>query len=89
MRNLNRNYAYREFRRARYKAMTEARHFSGLEGAMTLRRYSQLGMTYVHLLEDVITENALVMYERFFPRNPFAWNAADYLVPLEEELIPL
>ncbi len=59
MLNLNRHRAYREFRLARYLAKKAGRRFSGLEAAMTMQRYSQIGHRYTRLVSSIIKKNAL------------------------------
>jgi Bax protein len=59
MLNLNRNYAYREFRSTRYAYMTEGRDYTGEVAAENMRRYSQIGEQYVKIIKSVILENEL------------------------------
>ncbi len=59
MLNLNRHQAYKEFRLARYLIKRNGGHFSGLQAAMTMQRYSQLGKRYNHLLASIIKRNRL------------------------------
>jgi len=59
MLNLNRHRAYQEFRLARYMARKAGRKFSGLEAAMTMKRYSEIGHKYTRLVSSIIKKNAL------------------------------
>ena len=59
MLNLNRHGAYREFREARYLAKRANRKFDGLQAAMTMQRYSQLGKRYNYLVSSIIRKNKL------------------------------
>ncbi|MRI82834.1 MAG: mannosyl-glycoprotein endo-beta-N-acetylglucosamidase [Nitratiruptor sp.] len=59
MLNLNRHRAYREFRAARYMARKKGRPFSGLEAAMTMQRYSEIGRRYTRLVSRIIRTNRL------------------------------
>jgi len=59
MLNLNRHRAYREFRLARYMAKKAGRKFSGIEAAMTMHRYSQIGRRYTRLVATIIRKNSL------------------------------
>ncbi|WP_234697135.1 glucosaminidase domain-containing protein [Nitrosophilus alvini] len=59
MLNLNRHAAYREFRQARYIARKEGRKFTGLQAAMTMQRYSQIGKKYNRLVVSIIKKNRL------------------------------
>ncbi len=63
MLNLNRHGAYKEFRLARYLAKKAHRHFDGLEAAMTMQRYSELGRRYNHLVSSIIRKNRLHKFE--------------------------
>ncbi len=63
MLNLNRHPAYREFRLARVLAKKAGRKFDGLQAAMTMQRYSQLGRRYNHLVSSIIRKNRLHKFE--------------------------
>jgi len=63
MLNLNRHPAYREFRLARFLAKKAGRKFDGLQAAMTMQRYSQLGKRYNHLVSSIIRKNRLHKFE--------------------------
>ena len=56
MRNLNRNPAYKEFRELRYKYHQKGEKFTSLKAATTLHRYSELGDTYVKILQNLIKQ---------------------------------
>ena len=59
MLNLNRHRAYREFRLARAMARAKGRELSGLEAAMTMQRYSEIGRRYTRLVSSIIRKNRL------------------------------
>lgn len=59
MLNLNRHPAYREFRIARAMAKKAQRKFGGIEAAMTMKRYSQIGNRYTKLVASIIKKNRL------------------------------
>ena len=59
MLNLNRHRAYREFRVARFNAKKKNKKFSGLQAALTLKRYSQIGKEYIELISSIIRKNNL------------------------------
>lgn len=63
MLNLNRNLAYKEFREKRYFARLAKKSFTGLEGASTLFRYSEMGEKYVKILVNIINKNNLKAYD--------------------------
>ncbi|SMC08755.1 glucosaminidase domain-containing protein [Nitratiruptor tergarcus] len=63
MLNLNRHAAYKEFRMARYLAKKEGKKFDGLQAAMTMQRYSELGRRYNHLVTTIIKKNRLHEFE--------------------------
>lgn len=63
MLNLNRHPAYREFRLARLLAREAGRKFDGLQAAMTMQRYSELGRRYNYLVSSIIRKNRLHKFE--------------------------
>ncbi len=63
MLNLNRHRAYREFRTVRYLAKRLGKRFDGLQAAMTMQRYSELGRRYNHLVSSIIKKNRLHKFE--------------------------
>lgn len=63
MLNLNRNYAYREFRSERYAHMMEGVDYTGDVAAENMRRYSQIGEQYVEIIKSVIIENELHLFD--------------------------
>ncbi len=62
MLNLNRNKAYRLFRKIREKRTREGKVFSGLEAADTMQNYSGIGSEYNAILKKMIRKNH---FERF------------------------
>lgn len=63
MLNLNRHRAYREFRLARALAKKHHQKFDGLQAAMTMQRYSELGRKYNYLVSSIIKKNRLHRFE--------------------------
>jgi Bax protein len=57
MLNLNRNPAYKAFRKLRYKYRKEHKIFTGLKAAPTLILYSQKKEAYVKMLQQMIKNN--------------------------------
>ncbi len=57
MLNLNRNYAYREFREARLAYIRRGEDFQGYIAAEKMHRYSEIGDEYVRIIKNVIKEN--------------------------------
>lgn len=65
MRNLNRNKAYEDFRKLRYKFRKENRPFTGIAAADTLINYSQKKGEYVKLLKHMIKTNGWEKYDSY------------------------
>jgi Bax protein len=63
MRNLNTNYAYREFRELRQVMRDESQPLSGIKLAEKLDRYSTRGIAYVQALKSMILINDLRRYD--------------------------
>jgi len=63
MLNLNRNRAYRLFRKKRYEFRKKGKIFTGIEAAKTLKNYSQLKEEYVKRLITLIKVNDLLKYD--------------------------
>jgi len=57
MRNLNRHWAYEEFRDARLAARREDVPFTGFAAAIHLKRYSQMGVKYTHMVKNTIKKH--------------------------------
>jgi len=57
MLNLNRNPAYKEFRKKRFIYKKSHKNFTGLEAAPTLKNYSQLKEEYVKRVKKLIKSN--------------------------------
>jgi len=57
MLNLNRNPAYKEFRKKRFIYKKAHKNFTGLEAAPTLKNYSQLKEEYVKRVKKLIKSN--------------------------------
>jgi Bax protein len=63
MLNLNRNRAYKEFRKERFLCKLENKTFNGMIAAKNLKRYSAIGIEYVYRLKRVIRVNNLNRYD--------------------------
>ncbi|WP_201352098.1 glucosaminidase domain-containing protein [Hydrogenimonas urashimensis] len=63
MKNLNRHWAYEEFREARYRARKEGKAFNGFVAAAYLLRYSQLREKYTVMVKNRIEEYAWNLYD--------------------------
>ncbi|NPA28658.1 MAG: mannosyl-glycoprotein endo-beta-N-acetylglucosamidase [Epsilonproteobacteria bacterium] len=63
MRNLNRHWAYKEFRAARYAARKSGKRFDGLVAAGYLTRYSELKEKYTAMLKSTIARNDFNLYD--------------------------
>ncbi|WP_456403756.1 glucosaminidase domain-containing protein [Hydrogenimonas sp.] len=57
MRNLNRHWAYAEFRDARLAAREGGLPFTGFMAAVYLKRYSQMGEKYTHMVKRTIRKH--------------------------------
>ena len=57
MRNLNRHWAYKEFRTARLTAKQNGITFTGFTAAIYLKRYSQMGEKYTHMVKRTIQKH--------------------------------
>jgi len=63
MRNLNRHWAYKEFREARYMAKLMGKPFGGFTASAYLTRYSQLGEKYTLIIKKTIDEHEWDLYD--------------------------
>lgn len=61
--NLNRNYAYKEFRELRYKTKKEGKKFGGLSAASTMINYSELDDKYIKMLQNMMNSNGFLAYD--------------------------
>jgi Bax protein len=61
--NLNRNYAYRDFRKLRYEYMKKHKKFNGLIAATTMVNYSELDNEYIDILQDMMQKNDFLIYD--------------------------
>ncbi len=57
MRNLNRHWAYEEFRDARLAAKRKGVPFTGFTAAVYLKNYSQMGERYTHMVKRTIRKH--------------------------------
>ncbi len=62
--NLNTNRAYRELRQLRSEKRSAAAQATGLDLTVALQRYSEKGMEYVHLLQNIINSNDMPRFDR-------------------------
>lgn len=62
--NLNTNRAYRELRALRASKRKANGMATGLDLTMGLQRYSEKGMEYVYLLQNIINSNNMPRYDR-------------------------
>lgn len=61
--NLNRHFAYENFRNKRAKLKSEGKQITGLEAAESLHAYSELKGDYTELIAKIITQYALEKYD--------------------------
>ena len=61
--NLNRHYAYKDFRERRAKARKKGAIFGGLEAAETMLYYSEIREKYVEILKKSMEENNFLYYD--------------------------
>lgn len=62
-RNLNRNLAYKEFRKKRAEFRKKHKLFTGIDASDTLKYYSQLKGEYISRLKNLITYNKWSKYD--------------------------
>lgn len=63
MLNLNTNIAYEDFRNRRLKARNEGKNYTGMEAAKTMIHYSELKGEYIKMVQEMIEQNNLVIYD--------------------------
>ena len=63
--NLNRNRAYKMFRKKRAIAKDKNLKFKGIEAAKTMINYSEIKGKYVKIISNLILKNNLDKYDRF------------------------
>ncbi|WP_024954549.1 glucosaminidase domain-containing protein [Sulfurospirillum arcachonense] len=61
--NLNRHYAYAEFRKVRRLKSLEGKSITGNEAAQTMINYSELREKYVQMLQKMMKDHRLLYYE--------------------------
>lgn len=61
--NLNRHFAYQDFRDLRYKKRLEGKTLSGYEAATTMLNYSELRQKYVKMLQKMMKDYRLLYYD--------------------------
>lgn len=63
MLNLNTNIAYEDFRNRRLKARNEGKNYTGMEAAKTMINYSELKGEYIKMVQEMIEQNNLAIYD--------------------------
>ena len=84
MRNLNRHWAYKEFRGARYLAKQMGKQFGGFTASAYLTRYSQLGEKYTLIIKKTIDENEWDLYD--IPKSTPEVKLKNEMVMLSKEI---
>lgn len=69
--NLNRNFAYADFREARYKDMKEGKQIKGFKAIKSLHAYSELRGDYIELITKIMTKYNLEKYDNLKTQSPF------------------
>ncbi|NWF67134.1 MAG: glucosaminidase domain-containing protein [Campylobacterales bacterium] len=64
MLNLNRHFAYSEFREKRYLSRVIGENFDGIEASKTLINYSELGKKYVSKVQEMINSHDLSLFDK-------------------------
>lgn len=64
MYNLNTNKAYALFRDRRAAFRQKEKLFSGLEAAKTMIHYSELKEAYIEMVQEMIVNNQLMVYDK-------------------------
>ena len=62
--NLNTNSAYEEFRARRTQLRSEGKVYTGMEAAKTMIHYSELKREYIKMLQEMIEQNNLSIYDK-------------------------
>jgi len=63
MLNLNRHYAYQDFRDMRLKKSLKGKQITGYEAANTMLNYSELREKYIKMLHNMMEEHRLLYYD--------------------------
>jgi Bax protein len=84
MRNLNRHWAYQEFREARAEARVKGLPFSGFVAAAYLTHYSQRGEEYTKMVKTKIAKNGWDLYD--LPTAPAVEEGSGEMVMLSREI---
>lgn len=69
--NLNRHFAYENFRNKRYEFAKKGKNFTTLEAIKTLHSYSELKEKYIDILLRVIKRYDLEKYDKSEAKSPF------------------
>lgn len=64
MLNLNTNDAYKDFREKRMEARITGKYFGGIEASETMINYSELKKEYIKMIQDMIEQNNLLIYDK-------------------------
>ncbi len=62
--NLNTNSAYEEFRQKRYEIHREGKVYTGMDASKTMIHYSELKREYIKMLQEMIEQNNLLVYDK-------------------------
>ena len=84
MRNLNRHWAYKEFREARYLAKQMGKPFGGFVASSYLTRYSQLGEKYTMIIKKTIDEHDWDLFD--IPKSTPQVKLKNEIVMLSKEI---
>ncbi len=85
MRNLNRHWAYKEFREARYLARKMGKPFGGFTASAYLTRYSQLGEKYTLMIKKTIDDHEWDLYD--IPKSSSQYKVKNEMVMLSKEIM--
>jgi Bax protein len=69
MRNLNRNPAYKKFRKKRSKFRSMSKNYRGIDSADTMEVYSGIGKKYNELLKTMIKSNHFAKHDKLLFRE--------------------
>lgn len=64
MLNLNTNDAYKDFREKRMAARIAGTNFGGIEASETMINYSELKKEYIKMIQEMIEQNNLLIYDK-------------------------
>lgn len=85
MRNLNRHWAYKEFREARFMAKIMGKPFGGFTASAYLTHYSQLGEKYTLMIKKTIDKHEWDLYD--IPKSTPQVKFKNEMVMLSKEIM--